>query len=615
MLSQMHAEFHTAATQDPDADVVGRALGRAHLATPGRFIWYQVRRWRWHFGFLLLCVIGSAACGIGQQYGLKLLVDAMAGTRELGGAAAVALALFLGLIAAESGFSRLTGWLACRTTVGVGVDLRLELFEHLSGQSMRYFAENLAGSLGQRITATAGNFGALTNTLVWRVVRPVVEVGGAVIIFASIDLTLTGVLLAFVIAVTAGLIWFGERGRPKHRAYSGEAAEVAGDLIDTIANMWTVKAFSARGREWLRLENGFRKEAAAQTRSWMYLETARLLHDVALWVMAAAVLSWALVLWSRGQASAGDVVMISSLTLRILHSSKDMALSLVDVAQQFGFIEETLSVIAKPQTVSDAPGAPALVRRGGLVELREVSFAYGKGRAVLQDVSLTIPAGQKVGIVGPSGAGKSTLVHLLQRLYDVDRGTVLIDHQPITSVTQDSLRDALAVVPQEISLLHRSVMDNIRFARPQASDDEVFAAARAAACDGFVRHLPQGYQTIVGERGAKLSGGQRQRVGIARAFLKDAPIILFDEATSALDTESELEIQAALVRLMRDRTVISVAHRLSTLAAFDRILVVSGGRIVEDGRAADLRRQGGLFDRMWRLQAEGLSGDEVLDAA
>ena len=260
MRSQMHANSLSATTQDSNVGVVGRAPARAHLATPGRFIWHHVRRWRWHFGFLLLSVIGAAACGIGQQYGLKLLVDAMAGTRELGGTSAVALALFLGLIAAESGLSRLTGWLACRTTVGVGVDLRLELFEHLSGQSMRYFAENLAGSLGQRITATAGNFGALTNTLVWRVVRPVVEVGGAVIIFASIDLTLTGVLLAFVINVTAGLIWFGERGRPKHRAYSGEAADVAGDLIDTISNMWTVR------RSLPGVESGFASKAGSARR-------------------------------------------------------------------------------------------------------------------------------------------------------------------------------------------------------------------------------------------------------------------------------------------------------------------------------------------------------------
>ena len=214
-----------------------------------------------------------------------------------------------------------------------------------------------------------------------------------------------------------------------------------------------------------------------------------------------------------------------------------------------------------------------------------------------------VPACQTVGIVGPSGAGKSTLLHLLQRLYDPDEGEVLIDDQPVAGVAQDSLRAALAVVPQEVSLLHRSVMENIRFARPGASDEEVHAAARAAGCDSFVRRLAQGYDTLVGERGTKLSGGQRQRIGIARAFLKDAPIIVLDEATSALDTASELEIQRALARLVRGRTVVAVAHRLSTLSSFDRILVVDEGRIVEDGTADELRRRGGLFAAMWRLQA------------
>ena len=598
----------------PSAESLKHADEPSHLSSGGRFILHHMLAWRGHFAALLLLVVTSAACGVGQQYGLKLLVDAIAGPPSLSGAVLFALGLFLVLIALEAALARLTGWLACRTTVGVGVDLRIELFEHLERQSMRYFAENLAGSLGQRITATAGNFGALVNTFVWRIVPPVVDVAGAVIIFASVDGLLTLALVAMILTVTAGLIGFGVRGRPIHRAYSGQAAVVAGDLVDTIANMWTVKAFSARARERDRLGAGFRSEAAAQRRSWLYLEKARLIHDVALWVLAAGILSWTLVLWSRGNASAGSVVVVASLTLRILHSSKDMALSLVDVAQQFGFIEETLSVIAKPCTVRDVPGAPALMPRGGQIELRDVSFGYRPGHPALDGVTLSIPAGQKVGIVGPSGAGKSTLVHLLQRLYDVDRGEIRIDGQPIAGVRQDSLRDALAVMPQEIGLLHRSVMDNIRFARPEADDAAVFAVSRAAACDGFVRHLPEGYDTIVGERGTRLSGGQRQRIGIARALLKQAPILLLDEATSALDTETEMAIQTAIVRLMRERTVIAVAHRLSTLTAFDRILVVSDGRIVEDGAVRQLRQAGGLFEEMWRLQAEGLSDESVMDA-
>jgi ATP-binding cassette subfamily B protein len=376
-----------------------------------------------------------------------------------------------------------------------------------------------------------------------------------------------------------------------------------------------VKAFSARNRERDRLSRGFQIEADAQRASWMYTEKARLIHDISLWAMAGLMLSWCVHVWSIGQITPGDVVVVSALTFRILHGSRDMALSLVDMVQQFGYIDDTLRVIGQPQSVVDMPGAPDLERRGGSVEFRDVNFAYGRGRDAVHGIELKISAGEKIGIVGPSGAGKSTLVHLLQRLYDVQSGDILIDGQPIRAVTQDSLRMALAVVPQEITLFHRSVMENIRFGRPEATDEEVFAAARAAYCEGFIRSLPRGYDMIVGDRGMKLSGGQRQRIGIARAFLKDAPVIILDEATSALDTESEMEIQRALVRLMRDRTVIAVAHRLSTLTTFDRIVVMMSGRIVEDGTAADLRRQGGLFGRMWRLQTEGLSLEEVFGAA
>jgi ATP-binding cassette subfamily B protein len=251
------------------------------------------------------------------------------------------------------------------------------------------------------------------------------------------------------------------------------------------------------------------------------------------------------------------------------------------------------------------------VARGGEIQFRDVSFAYGQGRGheAVQGINLLIPAGQRVGIVGPSGAGKSTLIQLMQRLHDVESGEILINGQPVRSVTQDSLRAGLAIVPQEISLFHRTIMDNIRFGRPLASDGEVYEAAERASCDGFIRRLPHGYMTIVGERGVKLSGGQRQRIGIARAFLKMAPIIVLDEATSALDTETEMKIQRALLDLPWSCTVVAVAHRLSTVAAFDRVIVMDKGRIVEDGPTKELRREGRLFERMWRLQAEGLSSE------
>jgi ATP-binding cassette subfamily B protein len=585
-----------------------------HLGGPVAFVLHYLRNQAGATSALVTLVICASAAAVGLQYAMKLLVDIMAGSAPGRDAIWTVVALFVALIATESVCWRGVAWLTCRITVGAGVEMRLDLFSHVTRQPMRYFTENLAGSLGQRITATAGNFGAFVNTFVWRVLPPCIDFAGALIIFGSVHLGMAAALAALVIIVTAFLIWFGERGRGRHRFYSARAGSAAGHLVDTITNMWAVKAFSARQREIARLTVDFQGEADAQRASWMHLEKARLLHDVVLCVAAGSMLAWAVTLWSQGRITPGDVVVVSGLTFRILHSSRDLALSLVDLAQQLGFIDETLRTIAQPQTVRDQPDAPTLVPLGGSVEFRGVSFSYRGAREVTHDLSVTIPAGQQVGIVGPSGAGKSTFVQLLQRLYDVDRGTILIDGQSIAGVTQDSLRAALAVVPQEITLFHRSVMDNIRFGRPDASDAEVLAAAKAAHCETFVNALPEGYDTIVGERGAKLSGGQRQRVGIARAFLKDAPIIILDEATSALDTESEIEIQRALTRLMRGRTVIAVAHRLSTLTTFDRVLVMADGRIVEDGPPAQLRRLNGLFERMWRLQSQGLSIDEALAA-
>ncbi|ESY89687.1 ABC transporter ATP-binding protein/permease [Mesorhizobium australicum] len=574
------------------------------------FIRHYVHRQLPQFILLTVLVISAASCAVAIQYVMKVLVDAMAGPRD-SSAAQTALAIFISLIAVESILWRLCGWLGCKATLAIGVQMRLDLFDFLNGQPMKYFAENLAGSLGQRVTATAGNFGALTNIVIWRIAPPAVDFIGTVIVFTVVDWRMAVALASAVVVIMGGLLAFGERGRHLHRTYASYANEVGGSLIDVITNMWSVKAFSARSREHARLAASFRTEADAQRDSWMYTEKARLIHDIALWVMAGGMLAWAVRQWSRGEITPGDVVLVSALTFRILHGSRDMALSLVDMVQHFGFIEDTLRIIGQPQTVVDLPHAPAIRPGGGAIEFRKVSFTYGTQVDAIHNLNLSIPPGQKVGIVGPSGAGKSTFVHLLQRLYDVQGGQILIDGQPIASVTQDSLREALAVVPQEILLFHRTVMENIRFARPEASEEEVYAAARAAHCEAFITRLPKGYDTLVGERGVKLSGGQRQRIGIARAFLKAAPVIVLDEATSALDTESELVIQSSLVKMFRDRTVIAVAHRLSTLSSFDRILVMDGGRVVEDGSAAELRAHGSLFARMWRLQAEGIT----LDAA
>jgi ATP-binding cassette subfamily B protein len=287
-------------------------------------------------------------------------------------------------------------------------------------------------------------------------------------------------------------------------------------------------------------------------------------------------------------------------------------MAMVDTIQQVAKLREAVQVLGLPHEMQDAPDARALVVTEGAISFRDLGFAYPDGQTVLKNFTLHVPGGQKVGLVGRSGAGKSTIVALLQRLYDPDVGEVLIDGQVIAHVTQASLRGSIAVVQQDISLFHRSLLENLRYGRPDASDEEVYRAVEAARCTEFINRLPDGYDTVVGERGMKLSGGQRQRLAIARAFLMNAPIVLLDEATSALDTESEQSIQEALARLFRGRTVIAIAHRLSTLDAFDRIVVMDRGRIVEDGAPRRLlQTKGGVYSRMYGRQLRKADVEQV----
>jgi ATP-binding cassette subfamily B protein len=308
------------------------------------------------------------------------------------------------------------------------------------------------------------------------------------------------------------------------------------------------------------------------------------------------------VLWQHGLAKVGDLVLITALAFGILHGSRDLAVALVDLTQHVARLAEALSALLTPHDLTDSPGAQPLPQGPGEVAFEQVCFAYPGRPNVLNQFNLVITPGQRVGLVGFSGAGKSTVLALLQRFYDVGGGRISIDGHDVRDITQESLRNVMAVVPQDTSLFHRSVLENIRYARPDATEADVLAAADMAHCRAFVEAMPEGFATMVGDRGMKLSGGQRQRLAIARALLKNAPILLLDEATSALDTESEQAIQHALDRLMAGRTVIAIAHRLSTLQSFDRIIVMDKGQIVDDGSPAALAARPGPYQDLLRKQ-------------
>ena len=572
---------------------------------PIAFLWHYIRRRPLlHFG-ALASVLLVASCACAAQYGLKMIVDAMAQGVDHIAVAWRALAVFAGLLGGESVLWRLGSRLGYRAILVDKAEAKLDLFDHLGGHSSRYFTDLLSGSLANRISSTGDAVQQTLSIVLFNIAPVCADFCAALAILATVGWRLVAALGLFVLVAAGTLALFGQRGTPRHRAYADRAAEVGGALVDVVSNIWTVKAFSAHSRERRRFAQLLNTEATAHRNSVMYIERMRVLHDLALWLMAGGMLIWSLHLWSKGKISPGDVILSVAVSLRILQGSRDLAFAAVNATQFISRIADAIQVIGEDHKVVDRFGARQLVQVGGSIAFENIDFSYPGGREVLRGFTLRIEPGQRVGLVGPSGAGKSTIISLVQRLFDIDAGRLLIDGQDLRTMTQDSLRAAIAVVPQEVSLFHRSVLEYIRYAKPEASDEAVLAAAKAARCDDFIHALPQGYATIVGERGAKLSGGQRQRLGIARALLKDAPILVLDEATSALDTEVELEIQQALAAVMKGRTVLAIAQRLSTVAKFDQLVVLREGRIVEQGTPAELRRRRGLFDRMCRLQEEG----------
>jgi ATP-binding cassette subfamily B protein len=572
---------------------------RAH---PIGFLWRYVRQHPWGHLTVFLSVLIAVACAVSVQYGIKHLVDVV----SAGPAKAVGLwqafAILCALIAADNLLWRVAGWSAAYTFVQVTGDVRRDLFRHLSGHSPSYFAERLPGALASRITATANAAFTTENTCSWNVLPPCVAVVGSIILIGSVNLAMAGALVAASAALGAMVYQLARRGTPLHRSFASKAAAVDGELVDVIGNMPVVRAFGATFREQRGIGDTIGVEMGARSLSLIYLERLRLIHALITTVLIVGMAGWGITLWQHGQATVGDLVLITSLSIGILHCTRDLAVALVDLTQHVARLEEAIGALLSEHDLPDRADAEALRQGGGQVAFEKVWFGYPGRAPVLRDFDLTIEPGQRVGLVGFSGAGKSTVLSLLQRFYDVQDGRITIDGQDIRDVTQESLRTTMAIVPQDISLFHRTVLENIRYARPDAPEEDVLAAAEMANCREFIEALPDGFATMVGDRGVKLSGGQRQRLAIARALLKDAPILLLDEATSALDSESEQAIQHALDRLMQGRTVIAIAHRLATLQSFDRIIVMDHGHIVEDGPPAVLASRSGPYRELLRKQ-------------
>jgi ATP-binding cassette subfamily B protein len=574
---------------------------------PLAFLARYVRRRPLAHAVIFTAVVAAVSCSVGAQYGVKVLVDTLAtGLTTHAKDAWLGFALLATLIAADNFLWRVACWIASYTFVAVTGDVRRDLFRHLTGHAPGYFAERMPGTLTSRITATSNAVFTLQNMSMWNVMPPCMATLIAIAFVVTVSVPMAAVLLGLAGILVIAMFRLAAAGRPLHHEFAIRAAAVDGEMIDVVGNMPLVWSFCGLGREHSRLDATIEREMTARRRSLLYLEKLRLFHAVVTVVLIIALLGWAIVLWENGAATAGDVVLVCTLGLSILHATRDLAVALVDVTQHLARLSEALATLLVPHHLRDHPQATSLARSGTTVDFEHIDFCYPDGRRVFSDFGLGIEPGQRAGLVGQSGCGKSTLFLLLQRFYDVQGGRILIGGQDISRVTQESLRSAIAVVPQDISLFHRSIMENIRYGRPEASEADVRAAIAAANCEDFIEKLPEGAATIVGDRGIKLSPGQRQRIGIARAFLKDAPILLLDEATSALDSESEEAVREALDRLMGGRTVIAIAHRLSTLRNFDRIIVLQAGRVCEDGPPQDLVRSKGVYGNLVRREVARL---------
>src|SRR5712672_1539946 len=523
---------------------------------PLRFVLRYLRQRLASHVVIVAAVVAAVACSVGTQYGVKYLVDGLSAGPGSAGRVWLAFVFLMSLIAADNLLWRIAGWVASFTFVRVTGDLRRDIFRHLTGHAPSYFSNRLPGMLTSRITATSNAVFSVENMFVWNVLPPCIATVTAIVLIGTVSLPMSAGLVVIAGGMVVAMFRLAAAGKPLHDDFADKAAAVDGEMVDVINNMPLVRAFCGLSFEHDRFDATVNRELTARGRSLRYLEKLRLSHAAVTVALTITLLAWAIVLWQRGGASTGDVVLVCTLGLSILNATRDLAVALVDVTQHVARLTEAIATLLLPHELRDHPEAEPLVKSGAAIVFNNISFHYPGGPQVFDKFSLRIQPGQRVGLVGQSGGGKSSLFTLLQRFYDVQRGSITIDGQDIARVTQQSLREAISVVPQDISLFHRSIM-----------------------------------ATIVGDRGIKVSGGQRQRIAIARAFLKDAPILLLDEATAALDSESEEAIREALGRLMRGRTVIAIAHRLATLRNFDRVIMLKAGKIIEDG-APDRLMQG-----------------------
>jgi ATP-binding cassette subfamily B protein len=574
---------------------------------------FTARHWRHQpvrLAIIMIAILVSTLADVLMPLYSGRLVDAVAdgaATDELAWNAALAAFFMLLALALGSIVMRYVAFMGViDLTLNMMSDIAADAFHRVQRFSTDWHASTFAGSTVRKVTRGMWALDLLNDTLLVALFPSLVMLVGSTLLLGSFwplmgAIVAIGSLLyvALTVALSVGYV------APAASLANRWDTRVGGALADAVSCNSVVKAFGAEHREDNRFARIVTKWRQRTRRTWVRATINGTAQGSTLVVLRAAVVGFALFLWSGGQASAGDIAFVLTAFFVLQGYLRDVGMHVRNLQRSVNDMEELVDIHDHPLGIEDRPGVKPVRITGGRIEFDRVTFHYGSHRLPLyKDFSVTIEAGERVGLVGHSGSGKTTFVKLIERLYDLNAGRILIDGQDIANATQASLRQQIAIVQQEPILFHRSLAENIAYGRPGASQAEIEAAARLASAHDFIAELPKGYGTLVGERGVKLSGGVRQRVAIARAFLADAPILILDEATSSLDSESEVLIQQAMERLMVGRTTLVIAPRLSTVRALDRLLVFDRGQIIEEGDHDQLiRLSGGIYRRLFERQA------------
>ena len=595
-------------------DSFQRAPGAPPLpSTPFRFVLHFMARRRWWFAAIILLEAANSACNITIPVALSRIIravtQAQAHSLALVDALTGPLLLFLALGLGEVLFGGASRNLQLRIGPVQRQEVTREVYAFLQNHSHRYFGNNFAGALAHRISEMSQGVNMTLWSLIFDFWPVVITFSVAIVVLLRTNLQLGGLVGAWALAFVGISFWLALRSRPFSINAAAARSETTGKVVDSVTNLSSVKLFARLGFEREFLDGYLTKEMRAIRASLAYSERIRRFQFLAAALLKIAVVWYSLRLWGQGKIGVAEFVLATSMSLLLITEARNLSRRFLEFFEFVGNVANGVNTLIRPHDLIDSPDARAFKVKAGRIEFRNVDFSYTPGRKIFNSLNVVITAGQRVGLVGLSGSGKSTFVSLILRISDPQSGQILIDDTDVRAFKQESLHSQISLIPQEPSLFHRSLRENIRYGRIEATDAEVEAAARLAHAHEFILQIPEQYDSQVGERGVKLSGGQRQRVAIARVILKDAPILILDEATSSLDSITEKAIQDSLNGIMRGKTVIVVAHRLSTISQMDRILVFDSGQVVEDGSPDELLSRQGAYYRLWTRQAGGFLGE------